>query len=73
MKRLLSKKEERKLMRMFERMAGALAVFHMLDHGVMSEDELDHDFFDHLEEGDYSFLFTEDEPDVSGNPEYPTQ
>jgi len=46
-------------MTMFERMAGALAVFHMQDHNVNSEDELDHDFFDHLEVGDYSFLWDE--------------
>jgi len=53
------------LMKMFERMAGALSVYHALDHDVNSEDYLNHTFFDHLLVGDYSFLWDEEKMEIT--------
>lgn len=60
------------LLEMFNRMGGALSVYHSMDHDVSSEELLDHTFFDHLNEGDYSWLWSEDVPTISNQPKKPT-
>lgn len=70
--KMLSKKEKKAAIDMFERMAGALSVLHSLDHEVTTEEELDHTFFEHLLDGDYSFLWTEDIEIQGQNEKNPT-